>query len=63
MLKTGRTKKETVPSLDTETKSQPLPSGVKIEAKNGGFYVYLGASLMAISTTQKAAEDAALELI
>ena len=63
MRKTGRTKKETVPSLDTDTKSQPLPSGVTIESKNGGFYVYLGVSLMAITTTQKAAEDAARKLI
>lgn len=63
MRKAGRTKKEAVPSPDTETKSQPLPSGVTIEAKNGGFYVYLGVSLMAITTTQKAAEDAALDLL
>ena len=63
MRKAGRTKKETVHSPDTETKSLLLPSGVTIKAKNGGFYVYLGVSLMAITTTQEAAEDAARELI
>lgn len=62
MRKTGRTKKEIGPSLDTESTERLEPSGVSIEAKNGGYYVYLGVSLMAITATHEAATEAANKL-